>query len=255
MDLKVFGEEIDSLQRIYDESLKEYHQSRMDAGDLTERIHELQTLSPEMLSRAAEHLTPVLKLLSIARDIIESPLEDRLMAPQSLRELEQSPLPAEMTDRIDRLRHRLQGVEREVAPVITEKVSRSVAPSRPADPREEQRARQLAQVASARSRVAAQRSAAAVDELLLLRQKELANKVTEDHYRRELERIRETFQYNMRQIDDKSAFVAEVRRRVHTDLTDERVREDLLLLAGEGRQDLGPDDLRKLLSGEATLDV
>ena len=255
VDLRVFGEEIDSLQRIYDESLKEYHQSRMDAGDLTKHIHELQTLSPEMLSRAAEHLTPVLKLLSIAREIIESPLEERLMAPQSLRELEQSPLPAEMTERIDRLRQRLQGVEREAMPVVTETVSRSVAPSRPADPWDEQRARQLAQVASARSRVAAQRSAAAVDELLLLRQKELANKVTEDHYRRELERIRETFQYNMRQIDDKSAFVAEVRRRVHTDLTDERVREDLLLLAGEGRQDLGPDDLRKLLSGETTLDV
>ena len=46
-----------------------------------------------------------------------------------------------------------------------------------------------------------------------------------------------------------------IRDSVHTDLTDERVREDLLLLAGEGRQDLGPDDLRKLLSGEATLDV
>lgn len=255
VDLRVFGEEIDSLQRIYDESLKEYHQSRMDAGDLTKHIHELQTLSPEMLNRAAEHLTPVLKLLSIAREIIESPLEERLMAPQSLRELEQSPLPAEMTERIDRLRQRLQGVEREAMPVVTETVSRSVAPSRPADTRDEQRARQLAQVASARSRVAAQRSAAAVDELLLLRQKEVANKVTEDHYRRELERIRETFQYNMRQIDDKSAFVAEVRRRVHTDLTDERVREDLLLLAGEGRQDLGPDDLRKLLSGETTLDV
>ena len=79
--------------------------------------------------------------------------------------------------------------------------------------------------------------------------------MTEDHYRRELERIREAFQYNMRQIDDKSAFLAEVRRRVHTDLTDERVREDLLLLAGEGKQDLGPDELRKLLSGEMTLDV
>ena len=255
MDLRVFGEEIDSLQRTFDTSLKEYHQSRMDAGDLTEHIHELQTLSPTMLSDAAAHLAPVLKLLSIARDIIESPLEDRLVAPQSLRELEQSSLPAEMTERIDRLRQRLQGVERQAAPVIAERVSRSVAPSRPAAPQDEQRARQLAQVVAARSRVAAQRSAAAVDELLLLRQKEVASKVTEDHYRRELERIRETFQYNMRQIDDKSAFLAEVRRRVHTDLTDERVREDLLLLAGEGKQDLGPDELRKLLSGEMTLDV
>ena len=255
VDLRVFGEEIDSLQRTFDTSLKEYHQSRMDAGDLTEHIHELQTLSPTMLSDAAAHLAPVLKLLSIARDIIESPLEDRLLAPQSLRELEQSPLPAEMTERIDRLRQRLQGVERQAAPVIAERVSRSVAPSRPAAPQDEQRARQLAQVAAARSRVAAQRSAAAVDELLLLRQKEVASKVTEDHYRRELERIRETFQYNMRQIDDKSAFLAEVRRRVHTDLTDERVRDDLLLLAGEGSQDLGADDLRKLLSGEMTLDV
>lgn len=275
VDLKIFGEEIESLQRVYDESLKEYHKSRMDAGDLTKHIHELQTLSPELLARAAEHLSPVLKLLAIAREIIESRLEGRLVTPVTLPEMEQQALPAEVTDRIERLRKQITGIAREAEQVVPERVRTSVSKpiSTPATPMprattspsspatvgplsgDDPRARQLAQVAAARSRVAAQRSAAALDELLLLRKKEVENKLTEDHYRRELDRIRETFQYNMRQIDDKSAFITEVRRRVHTDLSDQSVRDDLLLLGGEGPHDLTADDIRDLLEGRTTIDV
>lgn len=265
VDLRIFGEEIESLRRVYDESLKEYHKSRMDAGDLTKHIHELQTLSPELLARAAEHLSPVLKLLAIAREIIESRLEGRLVTPVTLPELEQRALPTEVTERIERLRKQISGIAREAQQVVPERVRTSVStpvttsPTAPATvgplSGDDPRARQLAQVAAARSRVAAQRSAAALDELLLLRKKEVENKLTEDHYRRELDRIRETFQYNMRQIDDKSAFITEVRRRVHTDLSDQSVRDDLLLLAGEGPQDLTAEDIRDLLDGKTTLSV
>jgi phosphoenolpyruvate carboxylase len=110
-------------------------------------------------------------------------------------------------------------------------------------------------VVAARARVAAQRSAAALDELILLRKKEMENKLTEEHYRRELERIRQSFQTNMRQLDDKSAFISEVRRRVHTAETEEELRDNLLLLGGDGPRDLTAEDLRKLLLGEGTLEV
>lgn len=279
IDLKLFEDERVALERVLKSSAEEAEGLSRRISDLTAAIHERQTLSPELLADAATYLSSILKLLSIARGIIESKPDDRLVHTQTVDEIESVKLPTVITDGIERLRKEVQSRVGSAEALAAEE-AHSIHPgsgirrrdstsqsglmgavsSRLLDGSQEESTEveptSPADLLTERSREAVRLSGEALDELLVLKQKQLESKMTEVAYARELARIQEQFRKNMQEIDDRASFIRELRSRVRADVNPDSLRDDLLLLAGDDAPtELTSESISDLLEGKSTIDI
>lgn len=204
IDLKLFEDERSALERVLQTSSEEYKEVAQEVSAITAQIHERQSLSPELLADAAAHLSPVLKLLSIARGIIESRPDERLVTVQTVGEVEAVKLPTFVTDGIERLRKEVQGYAGDAQALASDQAQSLLGSARSAKSRptstdgsmmsalsskllgeaDEEGAKPVraGDLLATKTSEAAQLSAEAIDALILLKQRQIESKMTEAAY-------------------------------------------------------------------------
>lgn len=253
-----------------------------DIKSKTERIMTTINVAPEMKKQLAKHLGDIIQLLYIAKDIIQSGLDERQIKTVKMKEYKDNELPEDVKNAIQSFTNAMSGIvadnvdkisnsiamgitEAQTAALIAEKVrkdhKRNVngADKQQANntelPQAEMPSEATIAAMSDATMMAAQSGVqlmGTLAELAALREK---NKITSQEYDKKLQEFKSQFKQDMQAIDNKSQVLNEILKKINTASDNEELKNALLLLA-DGNDVFGSDkDIEEFLKGNKTINI
>lgn len=253
-----------------------------DIKSKTAQIMATINVAPEMKKQLAKYLGDIIRLLYIAKDIIQSSLDERQIKTVKMKEYKDNELPDEVkksiqsfttamsnivADNVDKISNSIATEinEAQTATLIAEKVRKDH--ERSANGTDEQQTDNTelpqAEIPSEATMVAMSDATMMVAQsgvqlmgtlakLAALREK---NKITSQEYDKKLQEFKSQFKHDMQAIDNKSQVLNEILKKINTASDNEELKNALLLLS-EGTGIFSYDkDIEEFLQGNKTINI
>lgn len=247
-DIKLAKEELQNQRTELRNAQQEHQQLDNDWKQLNRDILAKIRVSDTRKLQMLDHLEPLLRLLRLAKDIIESKLDPKLMQTISIAHYQQDELPADLQTKISSFAQALRN--NLSAGTASAREAIRMANSRDADASSQE---EVESVANIQNEVL-QRSVNLFEIWGYLKAQQEAGKLSQRVYNQELSKLQRDFQKEMQAVDDKSALLRETLKRVNTATTPEQLKAGLLALA-PGNPMLSKEDLDQFLQGNKTLNI
>lgn len=281
ISIKTDSAELDDHKKELQSLESELNALNKDIKSKTTQIMAAINVSPEMKKQLAKHLENIIQLLYIAKDIIQSGLEERQIKTVKMEEYEDNELPDEVknsiqsftaamsnivADNVDKISNSIatEIAEAQTAALIAEKVrkdrkSTSGSGEQQTGNTELPQAEMPSEATMAAMGDATMMVAQSglqlmgtLAELAALREK---NKITSQEYDKKLQEFKSQFKQDMQAIDNKSQVLNEIMKKVNTASDNEALKNALLLLSdGTGVFD-SDKDFEDFLQGNKTINI
>lgn len=260
LDLKLDKDELAAHRRAAKEKQRDLRLLKQRVGKISEQIRGQVSASEEIQMQMLPHLRKVIAMLRLGRDVVETQLDQRLTGTVDIPDYSEAvQLPADVEENISTFTSLLaDNLHADRASTLalldglddcTGRLSVSPEGQGALPGHSEEDIMEVTQV----SEEMLQRGISLFDSVMRLKHEQISGRLASEAYDQELDRISEDFRKQIDGIDDKSAFVREVMRRVNLAEDDEDRKQALLLLSDISGQSLSAQDLKDLIDGRKTI--
>lgn len=251
VDIKLDTEELASHREDLKQRQKQQKQLVRQISQLNQKILSRIRTKPELKLKLLDHLEPLLKLLRIAKEIMESSLAPQLLASVQIPEKTDFEIPKQMKQDVEqwakRMREELDADSNSDS--ASSKISKSSETSESKDSPESSRDQQ---VEALKSKVS-QQFINTLESYGYLQAMYENGKLQQQAYKQELARLQNEFAKEIKNIEAQSAGVRETLRRINTATNHEELKSGLLALAQGNMPSLTMEDIDQFLAGNKTI--
>ena len=255
VDLKLDKDELASHQSDLKAKQQEQHLVKQKLDEVNRQIRAKVNASAELQMKMLPHLRTVIAMLRLGREIMESKLDKRLVGTVDIPDFNATEkLPADIESNLSLFTSTLADnlhADRGMAEALLNGVDDY------RDTQDEDRhysEDDIAQVTEA-SEQTLQQGLALLDSAMKLKTQQLNGKLAAAAYDEAFDKIASDFRSQLQAVDDKSAFLREVMRRVHLAINDDDRKQALLMLSELSGQNLTEQDFRDFISGKKTIEL
>ena len=255
VDLKLDKDELASHRK----ELKRLRSERADCArqldGLNRQVRGRMQVSDEVKLRMLPHLRSVVALLRLGREIAETRLDSRLVGTVTIADSQpQAQLPADIEQNLTQFATMLaDNVKADRATALS--MLNGVGDICCAEPNAGGYSDEgVAEVAAGQEQ-ALQQGIALLNSFMELKAKQLQGMLTRAEYDREYQRMAADFDSRLRTIDDRSAYVREVMRRINTAMNDDDRRQALLMLSELSGQSLTEQEYDDFVAGRKDIEL
>ena len=255
VDLKLDKDELASHRK----ELKRLRSERADCArqldGLNRQVRGRMQVSDEVKLRMLPHLRSVVALLRLGREIAETRLDSRLVGTVTIADSQpQAQLPADIEQNLTQFATMLaDNVKADRATALS--MLNGVGDICCAEPNAGGYSDEDVAAVAAGQEQALQQGIALLNGFMELKAKQLQGMLTRAEYDREYQRMAADFDSRLRTIDDRSAYVREVMRRINTAMNDDDRRQALLMLSELSGQSLTEQEYDDFVAGRKDVEL
>lgn len=249
VDIKLDTEELASHREDLKQRQKQQKQLVRQISQLNQKILSRIRTKPELKLKLLDHLEPLLKLLRIAKEIMESSLAPQLLASVRIPEKTDFEIPKQMKQDVEQWAKRMREELGADSDSASSKTSQSSETSESKDSPESSRDQQ---VEALKSKVS-QQFINTLESYGYLQAMYENGKLQQQAYKQELARLQNEFAKEIKHIEAQSAGVRETLRRINTATNHEELKSGLLALAQGNMPSLTMEDIDQFLAGNKTI--
>lgn len=255
VDLKLDKDELASHRK----ELKRLRSERADCArqldGLNRQVRGRMQVPDEVKLRMLPHLRSVVALLRLGREIAETRLDSRLVGTVTIADSQpQAQLPADIEQNLTQFATMLaDNVKADRATALS--MLNGVGDICCAEPNAGGYSDEDVAAVAAGQEQALQQGIALLNSFMELKAKQLQGMLTRAEYDREYQRMAADFDSRLRTIDDRSAYVREVMRRINTAMNDDDRRQALLMLSELSGQSLTEQEYDDFVAGRKDVEL
>ncbi len=247
VDVDMMEEDLKTQNETLSESKQRMADIKMELKKLSDDISGKLLVSDDIKAKMLTHLNDILKLLRIAKDILESKLDEKYMKTISISDYRNTELPEDMQQAISGF-----------ANVVRENLdANALVPQQLMDApaAEDQQADHAAlSMAQSLSSSALASSVNAVEEMARLTALKRQAAITAKEYDEQLAKIQSAFDADMSAVDRQAAQLQTIMAAINTAKDPEALKEAMLLL-GSGSSVLDKSSFDDFLKGNKTIEI
>ena len=247
-DIKLDTEELARHREDLKQRQKQQKQLVLQISQLNQKILSQIRTKPESKLKLLDHLEPLLKLLRIAKEIIESSLAPQLLASVRIPGKMDFEIPKQMKQNVGQWAKRM----RAELDADSNSDSASSKTSQSSESEESPESSKDQQVEALKSNVA-QQFITTLESYGYLQAMYENGKLQQQAYKQELARLQNEFAKEIKNIEARSAGVRETLRRINTATNHEELKSGLLALAQGNMPSLTMEDIDQFLAGNKTI--
>jgi hypothetical protein len=224
VDVKIDTDELQKQKEVYERDKKRYEELKAAQKEISRELSSVITADEKTKAEIAARLEDIVKLLSIAKEIASSKLDERLIHTYGVKKFDDVELPDNLAEAVKGFKEKVKAdIQKETAPDKKEVFERGF-----------ELCNQLAQLEAMK----------------------LNYKLSADYYENEFQKIKAEFEQNMKAVDDKNAALVTLARQINTAGNKDELKNVLLqLLEGDSGKKISTEDLDAFLSGKKTLEI
>lgn len=255
VDLKLDKDELAAHQSDMKAKQQEQHLVKQKLDEVNKRIRSKINASNDTQLKMLPHLRTVIAMLRLGREIMETKLDKKLTGTVAIPDFKSTEkLPADIENNLSLFTSLLADnihADRGMA----ETLLNGVDDYRGVDEKDRKYSEEdLAQVTEA-SEETLQQGMSLLDSALQLKKQQLNGKLASAAYDEAFDKIASDFCKQIKGIDNKSAFVREVMRRVNLAKDDDERKQALLMLSELNGQNLSEQEFKDFINGKKQLSL
>ena len=275
VDMNMMRQDLNQQKVQLIENKHKIEQNKLVISKLTKDIKSVIVVDADTKSGMIFHLNDIIKLLHIAKNIMNKGIDKRLEKVVTIKDIEKVELPHEYAQRIntfaDSLRSTLNVSENKMADltgktVETEHIKSYLEKAHPDMDYDKEIRPTLQQEGllitpddltqiTQKTNEMIQNAVTAFQTFTDLQAAVAEHQITAAHYDAQLNALKATFSQNISQIDNKAEALRTIMAKVKTAKGDKQLKEGLLLLGGDQFKSLSEKDLDEFLKGNQSINI
>lgn len=261
VDLKLDNEELLSHQEAANAIKGEHSRLSARLNEVSKEIRNRIVCSDDLKLKALKHLRNVVAMLKIGREIAESKLDEKLLRTVDIPDFkEAAKLPTDIEKNLSEFTNLLADnlhADRRMATRLLDKTAQMAGENRRIKGKANKAAytdEELDMVQGATEDVL-QRGVALFDSMTKLKLMQLKGKIAAAAYDEQLKHNKEVFNEYLNRIDDKSAYLRRVFKRINLAGSDEERKQAMLLLSDLSGFNLSMQDFTDFINGKKQIEL
>lgn len=257
VDLKLDKDELAAHQSDLKAKQQEQHLIKQKLDDVNKQIRSKINASSDTQLKMLPHLRTVIAMLRLGREIMETKLDKKLTGTVSIPDFQSTEkLPADIENNLTLFTSTLADnlhADRGMAEALLNAIdSPTPSPKGEGSDVPKYTSEDIEKVTNA-SEQALQQGVTLFNSALQLKAQQLNGKLASAAYDEEFDKIASDFRKQIKNIDNKSAFVREVMRRANLAKNDDERKQALLMLGDLSGQSLSEQDFKDFIDGKKTI--
>lgn len=248
LDINLDKEDLTEHKKAYDESIEKMNVLNKKLELSSKKIRETINADKEVRTKIIPHLDTLIKLLWIAKEIIETKLDDRQRAIVTITDYRNETLPQEIEQNIQVFSRTLGEaltVDSSFARHSLDKIGDGIA---------EQYSDEDLQLVTQTQNSSIQNAVALFESWVNLQKKKVESDMTDEKYNAKLNKLRKEFQHEMQALGDKSTVLHKALKQLNLSHDEQQLKEGLFALTD--RQDIFTDkDWDDFLNGTKIIEI
>ena len=251
VDMSLDKEDLIVHQKIYANGAKRRELLKKELQQSTKAMQKALQIDNVTKKKLVHHLEDLIKLLKVAKDILNTKLDDKLVKTASAPDYKNEKLPSEITQHIRTLSQSLTNSITTDQNTAKQSLDRLSKPINGVSDNKDYNEEELNVVAEAQQQVV-QKALSVFEAWADLQQRKVEGKLIDAKYDRELRMLQEQFHKEMLAIDDKSSVLYQVTQLMKT-TEDEAVLRQALLSLANIEDGLSEDEWNDFFNGNKTI--
>lgn len=246
VDVELAKESLATHKSQIEADKKEYDSLRRKLADLNTKIASKLTASPQQKLEVLKNLKGLLSLLHAGKSVVESKLDESMLEVVQVAEPNfDNELPAELVSKYQGFCDGVVSEVRASGVDVASNVLRELGLE----------GSDVAQQVSETSQMAMDKLANLLQNASYLQSEQMRSQLTEEVYRRELERMQEEFKKSLSNISNQSDALLKALGKANTATNKEDLRKALIELSGGKEYQFTESDFDAMLRGEKTIEI
>ena len=252
VDISLDRDELNTYSKTLEEVKLLYDKTKLDVDKTRKKIIESVSVSDEIKKDVLKSLEPIFSLLHLAKEIIESSLDNKLTRTVMIDDKQMKQLPQELSESIRLFSDNI----RQSFVVSDEKTQKFITHFRDNDEEEagKESSDDIKSVNFSQNQ-AIQKSIGLLETFADLAQMKLQNNISKEHYDIQLNEITSDFNNMIKEIDAESDSLDEALRQINLADDNSELKKALLTLSKNKKSELTYDDINELLKGNKTIEI
>lgn len=252
VDISLDRDELNTYSKTLEEVKLLYDKTKLDVDKTRKKIIESVSVSDEIKKDVLKYLEPIFSLLHLAKEIIESSLDNKLTRTVMIDDKQMKQLPQELSESIRLFSDNI----RQSFVVSDEKTQKFITHFRDNDEEEagKESSDDIKSVNFSQNQ-AIQKSIGLLETFADLAQMKLQNNISKEHYDIQLNEITSDFNNMIKEIDAESDSLDEALRQINLADDNSELKKALLTLSKNKKSELTYDDINELLKGNKTIEI
>lgn len=264
LDLKLNQDDLKSNKIEIEKDANLYKKVMVELNVLNKKIQEAVETSPEIKAKILPYLESYIKMLTIAKSIINSSLDTKLTKVIKIDEFKKIELPEEVQHQLslftgslrkdlffdeEMTKESIKSLDKELETGTSKKIARKEKPT------EEQRKKEEKETEKQMQHINNLQNTAIESGIVLLEawgsyvKNKVDDKLAGNYYENQYKKIEKEFIDRISVLDDKSEALRGIIKQVNTSTTIEERKEGLLLLAKTSGYSMTNEDIKEMLDG------
>ena len=202
-----------------------------------------------------KHLKPIINLLNLAKEILESNLDQKLTTVVEINNYNQiQHLPPELDNKINQFTTSLTA-DLHITESETEEYLNSIQPTTSQDEAIKKESQQLHENINQAQNQAIKQGVALFNQLIDLQLQQTEQHLAQKQYQAEFNIIKKYFKKQLDKIDNKSSYLRNVLKHINTAHDNKTLKEGLMLLSDLNENQLSDNDFQNFLDGKQTINI
>ena len=264
VDLKLDKEELESHREEQTRIKNDYAQLSSEQDKVSKEIRSKIVCSDELKLKMLKHLRDMVAMLKLGREIMESKIDEKLVHMVDIPDYrEAAKLPADVEQNLSQFTdfladnlHANKEMARNLLDGVSEytknqkKIEENAAQQKPAEYSEEE----LMQVTGAMEQ-SLQKGIALFDSFAKLKAQQLSGSLASAAYDKELKKHADEFKREMAKIDNKSAYLREVFKRINLADSEEERKQAMKLMSDLSGYSLSEQEFTEFINGKKQIEL
>ena len=259
-DLKIDQEELSNHQEALSQCKKEYLSKANQLNKINTELRKIVNASPELKAKMIQHLKPMIGLLNLAKEILESNLEQKLTTTVKINNYNQiQQLPLDLNNRLQQFTSMLANDLHITEEETNEYLDSFNHTTQPCETNEKETTKKenlqlRTDINQAQNQVIEQ-GINLFNHWMKLQTQCTEFHLVKEQYQAEFNHIKDSFKQQMNQINDKSTYLREVLKKINTAPNNQILKEALIQLCDLNENQLSDNDFQDFINGKRTINL
>lgn len=223
VDVKIDNDELQKQKEVYERDKKRYEELKAVQREISAELSGIITADGNTKAEIAARLEDIVKLLSVAKEIASSKLDEKLLHAYSVKKFDDIQLSGDLAEAVKGFKENIrQNIQTKAKPETKDVFEKGF-----------ELCSQLAQLEAMK----------------------LNYRLSNAHYENEFNKIKAEFDEKIKLLDDKNAALLSLARQINTAENKDELKKGLFMLLEDGSVNFSAEDWDSFLSGKKTLEI
>ncbi|MDL2303760.1 hypothetical protein LJC72_00270 [Bacteroides sp. OttesenSCG-928-D19] len=241
VEIKIDGDELEKHRKSLKKNQAQVKRLQLELKNLNQVINNKIRVSDDTKQQVLKHLEPIVKLLRIGKEIIESKLDQKLIQTVNINDCRSTELPEDLKNNIHNFTNKLQNsfqTSQLLPEILTEGLEEDTD----------------IEFITQTSEQIIQRSFEVFESWTLLKAQQTKGIAVGKAYDEELRKLQQEFNKSFANIDNQSEILANMLKKINTAKDAKQLKEGLLALL-DSNDGVKKEDLKQFINGLKTIEI